>query len=225
MKRFVIFCDHIVNNAIILGDPSRPLQPPQPVHLRVDKATLTDPEAEHDEDRGLGLGGCQNQKQKGVNSADVSTPSLAGSSGLCTPGLACNGLHNPGGLRTPSSAGSGLRTPGGLRTPDSAGSGLHNPGGLRTPSSAGSGLRTPGSSRAVSGSSSSGGVSLVMAGRLQSVIQSLKSVFSWTTHSISGGMKNSESFLLDNGMYFFCFVHKPSIAFKFSENNYIRDSE
>ena len=163
-----------MNNAFILGDPSRPLQPPQPVHLRVDKATLTDPEAEHDEDRGLGLGGCQNQKQKGVNSADVSTPSLAGSSGLCTPG--------------------------GLRTPDSAGSGLHNPGGLRTPSSAGSGLRTPGSSRAVSGSSSSGGASLVMAGRLQSVIQSLKSVFSWTTHSISGGMKNSESFLLDNGM-------------------------
>ena len=157
-----------MNNAFILGDPSRPLQPPQPVHLRVDKATLTDPEAEHDEDRGLGLGGCQNQKQKGVNSADVSTPSLAGSSGLCTPGLACNGLHIPGGLRTPSSAGSGLRTPGG--------------------------------SRVGSGSSSSGGPSLVMAGRLQSVIQSLKSVFSWTTHSISGGMKNSESFLLDNGM-------------------------
>jgi len=41
--------------------------------------------------------------------------------------------------------------------------------------------------------------SLAMAGRLHSVIQSLKSVFHWTTHSISGGMKNSESFLLDNG--------------------------
>ena len=172
-----------MNNASILGDPSRPLQPPQPVHLRVDKATLTDPEAEHDEDRGLGLGGCHNHIQKGINSADVSNPSSAGI-----------------GLGTPSSAGSDLHTPGGLRTPDSAGSGLHNPGGLRTPSSAGSGLRTPGSSRAVSGSSSSGGASLVMAGRLQSVIQSLKSVFSWTTHSISGGMKNSESFLLDNGM-------------------------
>ena len=148
------FCDHIVNNALILGDPSRPSQPPQPIHLRVDKATLTDPEAEHDEDRGLGLGGCQNQKQKGVNSADISTPSSAGSSGL----------------RTPSSA------------------------------SSGSGPHTPGSSRASSSSSSSGGASLVMGGRLHSVIQSLKSVFSWTTHSISGGMKNSESFLLDNGM-------------------------
>lgn len=36
-------------------------------------------------------------------------------------------------------------------------------------------------------------------GRLHSVLQSLKSVFHWTTHSISGGMKNSESFILDNG--------------------------
>ena len=163
-----------MNNVLILGDPPRPPQPPQPVHLRVDKATLTDPEAEHDEDRGLGLGGCQNQKQKGVNSADVSTPSSAGSSSL------------------------------------------------RTPSSACSGVRTPGGSRAGSGSSSSGGASLVMAGRLHSVIQSLKSVFSWTTHSISGGMKNSESFLLDNGMYLcnLFLVHKPSIVvLKFSEGN------
>ena len=36
-------------------------------------------------------------------------------------------------------------------------------------------------------------------GRFHSVLQSLKSVFFWTTHSISGGMKNSESFILDNG--------------------------
>ncbi len=35
--------------------------------------------------------------------------------------------------------------------------------------------------------------------RLHSVLQSLKSVFHWTTNSISGSMKNSESFILDNG--------------------------
>merc|ERR1712008_284187 len=48
-------------------------------------------------------------------------------------------------------------------------------------------------------SSGSSGGSSTKSGRLHSVIQSLKSVFHWTTHSISGGMKNSESFLLDNG--------------------------
>ena len=35
-----------MNNPIILEET---LKPPQPIHLRVDKATLTDPEAEHDE--------------------------------------------------------------------------------------------------------------------------------------------------------------------------------
>ena len=35
--------------------------------------------------------------------------------------------------------------------------------------------------------------------RLHSVLDSLKSVFQWTTHSISGGMRNSESFIVDNG--------------------------
>ena len=35
--------------------------------------------------------------------------------------------------------------------------------------------------------------------RLHSVLDSLKSVFQWTTHSISGGMRNSESFIVENG--------------------------
>ena len=44
--------------------------------------------------------------------------------------------------------------------------------------------------------------------RLHSVLDSLKSVFQWTTHSISGGMRNSESFIVENGNFafhrFFC---------------------
>ena len=42
--------------------------------------------------------------------------------------------------------------------------------------------------------------------RLHSVLDSLKSVFQWTTHSISGGMRNSESFIVENGKDFkkFC---------------------
>ena len=39
--------------------------------------------------------------------------------------------------------------------------------------------------------------------RLHSVLDSLKSVFQWTTHSISGGMRNSESFIVENGNFAF----------------------
>ena len=92
---------------------ARPL--PQPAHLRVDKATITDPEDDE-------VAGRQIQKQK----------------------------TDTGGIEA---------------------------------------VR-PASTAASTASNSS---------RLSSVLQSLKSVFHWTTHSISGGMKNSESFILDNG--------------------------
>ena len=51
--------------------------------------------------------------------------------------------------------------------------------------------------------------------RLHSVLDSLKSVFQWTTHSISGGMRNSESFIVENGKDFkkFCdLFHERKIA-------------
>ena len=47
--------------------------------------------------------------------------------------------------------------------------------------------------------------------RLHSVLDSLKSVFQWTTHSISGGMRNSESFIVENGKDFKRFFMKEKL--------------